>query len=145
MSMSKSASDGAFGDGAGGEVAGEGVHVLVGEGLVFGEGDGEVAEAAGLGEADGDAGAFADFVDGERLGFAEADDEQALGLDAGGGVEQEGFAEGGFELAGGEPGRGGVGDGVGGGEQRGVRLLRPCRWRCRRRRRRASGVWKASA
>ena len=113
---------GAFDEGAGGEVAGERVHVLVGEGVVFGEGDGELAEGARLGEADGGAGGLADFVDGEGLGFAEADDEQALGFDAGGGVEQQGFGEGGLELAGGEPGGGGVGDGVRGGEQDGVRL-----------------------
>ena len=113
---------GAFDDGAGGEVAGQGVHVLVVEGLVFGEGDGEVADGAGFGEADGDACAFADLVDGEGLRFAEADDEQAFGFDAVGRVEEKRFGDAGFELAGGYPGGGGVGDGVGGGEQRGVRF-----------------------
>ncbi len=49
--------------------------------------------AAGLGEADGGAGALAELVDGDVGGFAEADDEQALGLQAGGRVEQEGLAE----------------------------------------------------
>ncbi len=109
--------DGAFGEGAGGEFAGKTVEVLVGEGGVFGEGDGEVAEVAGAGVADGYAGTFAELVRGERGGFAEADDEETLGFEVGRGVEQEGFAEGGFELAGGQPGGGGVGEGVESGEE----------------------------
>jgi hypothetical protein len=50
---------------------------------------------------------------------AQADEQKALGLGSGGRVEQEGLAERGFELAGGEPGGGGFGQRVGGGEQRG--------------------------
>ena len=76
-------------------------------------------QGAGAGEADGDAGALADFVGGEGAGFAEADDEQAGCFEAGGGVEEEGLAESGFELAGGEPGSGGGGEGSVGGEEGG--------------------------
>ena len=103
--------EGAFGEGAGGEWGGER--------RVFGKGEGEVAEGAGFGETDGDACAFADFVRVEGFGFAEADDEEALGFEAGGGVEEEGLAEGGFELSGGEPGSGGGEEGGGGGEESG--------------------------
>ncbi len=103
--------DGAFGEGAGGERGGE-------RG-VLGEGEGEVAEGAGFGETDGDAGSFADFVRSEGFGFAEADDEETLGFEARGGVEEEGLAEGGFELAGGEPGSGGGEEGGVGGEEGG--------------------------
>gem|GEM_PF-4386426 len=46
--------DGSFGEGAGGERGGEG--------FMFGEDEREVAEGAGLGEADRDAGTFADLV-----------------------------------------------------------------------------------
>ena len=94
---------GALDQGPGDEVAGQGVEVLVGEGMVLGEGDGEVADAAGLGEAHGDSGALADLVDGERLGFAQADDEQPFGFEPSG-VQQQGLVDGGFELAAGNPG-----------------------------------------
>ena len=40
-------------------------------------------------------------------------------LYAGGGVEEQGLAEAGFELSGDEPRRGYAGDGVGGAEERG--------------------------
>ena len=46
------------------------------------------------------AGAFAYLFDGEALGFAEADDEQAFGLGSVGSVEEEGLAECRFELTG---------------------------------------------
>ncbi len=91
--------DGSLGDSAGGEGGGEG--------RVLGEGEGEGAEGAGAGEADGDARGLAELVRGELVGFAEADEEEALGLEAGGCGEEEGFAEGGFEVGGGEPGGGG--------------------------------------
>ena len=100
---------GAFDERAGHEGAGEGFEMLVVEGVVLGEDDGELAEAAWLERADGCAGAFAYLVDGEALGLAEADDEQAFGFEAGGGVEEEGLAEGGFELAGADDPGGGVG------------------------------------
>jgi hypothetical protein len=75
---------GAFGDGASGEAAGQRVHVFVIEGLVFRKGDGHLLQAAGAGEADGDAGGLADLVDGERAGAAQADEQKALRLGAGG-------------------------------------------------------------
>ncbi len=68
---------------------------------MLGEGDGYVAEGAGAGEADGYAGGLAEFVGGELFGLAEADEEEALGLEAGGGWEEEGFVERGFEVGGG--------------------------------------------
>ena len=55
--------EGAFDQGTGCEVAGQGVHVLVGEGFVLRENDGQLVQAAGFEEADSGAGAFADFVD----------------------------------------------------------------------------------
>jgi hypothetical protein len=109
----------AFGDGAGDEITGEGVDVLVRESHVFWEGDGDVADAAGLGEADCDSGGFADLLNGEAAGLTEADDEEAFGFDVGGGVEEEGLAESGFELSGDEPGGGCARDGVGGAEESG--------------------------
>ncbi len=115
--------DRALDDGARGEVAGQGLHVFVGEGFVFGKGDGEFAKRTGFGAAYGDARAFADFMHGEGLRFAETDDEQALGFNASGGMEQQCFGERGFELARRDPGRGCVGDSVGCGEQRGVRFV----------------------
>jgi hypothetical protein len=47
---------------------------------VLWEGEGEAAEGAGAGEADGDAGGLAEFVWGDGGEFAEADEEEALGL-----------------------------------------------------------------
>ncbi len=103
---------GAFDERAGHEGAGQGFEMLVVEGVVLGEDDGELAEAAWFERADGGAGAFADLLDGEALGFAEADDEQAFGLESVGGVQEEGLAEGGFELTGADDAGGGVADGV---------------------------------
>ena len=68
---------------------------------MLGEGEGEGAEGAGAGEADGYAGSLAEFVGRELVGFAEADEEEALGFEAGGSWEEEGFVESGFEIAGG--------------------------------------------
>jgi hypothetical protein len=90
----------------------EGFEVLVGEGVVLGEYDGDLAEGAGLEGADSSAGTFADLMDGESLDFAEADDEETLGLEAVGGVEKDVLAERGFEFSGGEDLGGGVRDGV---------------------------------
>ncbi len=109
----------AFDEGAAGELAGKVFEVFVGEGVVLGEGDGDFFESARLGGADGGSGAFADLVDGEGFVLAEADDEEALGFDAVGGVEQHGLAERGLELAGAEEAVGGVGERVGGSEQDG--------------------------
>ncbi len=130
--------EGAFGDGAAVRGGGRGQVRACLRGRRW-----RLVQAAGAGEADGDAGGLADLVDGERVGFAQADEQKALGLGAGGGVEQEGFAERGFELAGGEPGGGGVGEGVGGGEEGGVeRASLAVGRRCRRRRRRGAG-WRS--
>ena len=68
---------------------------------MFGEGESEGAEGAGACETDGYAGGLAEFVGGELVCLAEADEEEALGFEAGGGREEEGLAEGGFEVAGG--------------------------------------------
>lgn len=106
-----------------GEFAGQGVERLVGESGFIWEGDGERADVARLGEAYGDAGAFAEFVDGKGLGVAQADDQDALGFDAVGSVQEKGFAEGGLEFAVAQPWGGGFGDGVGGGEDRGGRRV----------------------
>ena len=85
---------------------------------VVGHGDGEAAQAAGLGGADSDACTFADVVNAEVGELAEADDEKTFGLEVVWGVEQNGLAQCGLEFSGGEPGAGGGGEGVGGGEQR---------------------------
>ena len=77
---------GAFDEGAGHEGAGEGFEMFVVEGVVLGEDDGELAEAAWFECAYGGAGTLAYLVDGEALGLAEADYEQALCLEAVGGV-----------------------------------------------------------
>jgi len=85
--------DGAFGDGAargGGRERG-----------VFGEGEGDGAEVAGPGEADGYSRGLAEFVGRELVGFAEAYEEESLSLEACGRGEEEGLAERGFEVAGG--------------------------------------------
>ncbi len=102
-----------------GEFAGKRIEVLVGEGAVFGEGDGDVANAAGFGEADGCAGALADLVRGEGLDLAQADDDEALCACACGAMQRERFAYCGLELTGCEPACGGVSERVGGGQQRG--------------------------
>ncbi len=73
---------GAFDEGAGHESAGKGLHVFVGESVVLGKRDGELTDAAGFEGADGCSGAFADLIDREGLDPAQADDEQALSLDA---------------------------------------------------------------
>ena len=66
---------------------------------------------------------FADAVAAEASGFTEADDQHTFCLDSFRRVQQKGFTERCFELARGEPGRGGIREGVGGGEQGGRRLL----------------------
>ena len=71
--------EGAFEEGAGAELAGESLHVLIGEGAVFWKGDSQVADAACLREADGDTGALADLVRRKGLHLAQADDDEPLG------------------------------------------------------------------
>ena len=93
---------GAFDERAGREGAGERVEMLVGECVVFREGEGDVADGTRLGGADGRSGGLADDVGRERVDLAEADEEQALGLKAIGSVQEEGLAQAGLELAGGQ-------------------------------------------
>ena len=52
----------AFDECAGGEGAGQAIEMLIRERMVFGKGDGDVADAAGLGGSEGGAGAFANLV-----------------------------------------------------------------------------------
>ena len=108
---------GAFHESASHESAGECVHVLIGEGMVLGESDGELADTARFESAYGCSGAFADFIYGETLDFAEADDEQTLCLEVDRGVEEEGLSEGGFELSVSEETSSGAGNCVRGGHQ----------------------------
>jgi len=96
--------------------------VFVGEGVVLGQDDSDFADGARLEGSDGCSGALADLMDGEVFDFAEADDEETLGLEAVGIVQEEGFAESGFEFAGSEDFGRGMGDGVRGCEQSGERL-----------------------
>ena len=58
---------------------------------VFGQGKDQFADAARLGEADGGSGGVADAVDRGFGLFAEANNEQAFGCQAGGGVQQQCF------------------------------------------------------
>jgi hypothetical protein len=88
--------------------------VLIGEGVVLGKDDSELAEAAWLKGSHGGAGSLAYLVDGEALYLAEAYQQEAFGFEAAGCVEEEGFTEGCFELAAAYYPGGGVGDGVGG-------------------------------
>ena len=90
---------GAFDESAGHEEAGQLVEVFVGEGVVLGESDCELADVAWLECPDGGSGALADLIDGEGLDLAEAYDEQPLGLESGGSMEEEGFAQRRLEFA----------------------------------------------
>ncbi len=108
------ADEGAFGGGAAG--------FSWGKTFGLGKREDELADGAGLGVSDGGSGGVADGMDG-GLGFlAETDDEEAFGLESGGGVEEEGFIGAGFEFAGGEDGGGGGADGFITGEQDGLGL-----------------------
>ena len=75
----------------------------------FGQGEGQLADAARLGEADGGSGGVADAVDGGLGLLAQADDQQPLGGQACGGVQQQGFVGAGLVFAAGQDGgRGGL-------------------------------------
>ena len=103
------AEGGAFEDGAG---AGAGWEIVG-----FREGEDELADGAGLGEADGGSGGGAHGVDGGFGLLAQAYDEQAVGGQASGSVEQHGLVGGGLELSAGEDGGGGGLDRFVGGQQ----------------------------
>jgi len=66
----------------------------------------QIADCAGLGEADGCSGGVADAVRGCLGLLAEADDEETLGGETGGGVEQEGLIGSALEFPTGEGGGG---------------------------------------
>ena len=72
---------------------------------------------AGLGVADGGSGGVADGVDGGLGLFAEADDEEPLGLQAGGGMQQQRLVGAGFVFAAGQDGCRGGADGFVAGQQ----------------------------
>ena len=88
----------------------------------FGEGEGGVADAAGLGEADSGADSAADGMRRGLGGFTDADEEQALGGESGGSVEEESLVGSGFEFTGSEGSGRSSGDGFIGDEKGRLRL-----------------------
>src|SRR5206468_3211695 len=79
----------AFHDCAGAERGGEGIHVVVGEGVVVRKGNSEAAQGAWFGAANGAAGSFADAVEREVFVLAESDDEEAFRADSLRSMEQQ--------------------------------------------------------
>ena len=73
--------------------------------------EGEFADGARLGVADGGSGGLADCVDRGFGFFAEADDEESLGFQSGRGMQEHGFVGAGLVFAGGEDGSCGGADG----------------------------------
>ena len=96
--------------------------MFVGESVVLGKRDGELTDAAGFEGADGCSGAFADLIDREGLDLAQADDEQALSLDAWGACRRRVSPRVALNSPSAEEAGCGVGDGVGGGHERDERL-----------------------
>jgi hypothetical protein len=86
-------------------------------GVVLRQGKRQISDGAGLGVADCGSSGIADGVDGGLGFFAEADDEQSLGFQSGGGVEEYGFVCAGFVFAAGEDRSGGGADGFIAGQQ----------------------------
>ena len=81
-------------------------------GVVFGQGERQIADGTRLGVAHGGSGRVANGMDGGLGFFAESDDEKSLGFQSGWGVQQYGFVGAGFVFATGEDGSGGGADGL---------------------------------
>ena len=89
-------------------------------GVVLWEGEDEFANAARLGETDGRSGGIAHTVNRGLAQLAEADDEEPLGGETRGGVQQEGFIRAGLVFAACKHGSGGCLNRRIGNEQRGL-------------------------